>query len=318
MSVYVIREGLPSAERPRWCGPRETGFDDLDDAVAAGLERAQAVLVRTLDGTRYLAGRDPRGGTAARPWPPSAQARREIDAEYGRRAAEERLAGERAAAFERARDAWLADHGPHLIGVPPAFACSVVRDVEETRSIVFQELDAQASICAAHDQYGSMGFGSAREALAGAAGRPTGDGWVRATELALRRSWSEAPPWRRSALWVGCGRGELFHVSPTVNRASIAEHGLDWRRMSGSGIAGSSAPEAEGIFLCGSNSDMGFFAGMRSDPCDVWAVQVDDLWLEGDPGADGGGSDHWVIATQPIAPQRLRLVHREIRGDRGE
>jgi hypothetical protein len=170
--VYVIREG---PERPRWCGPRETGFDDLDEAVAAGLERAETVLVRTLGGTRYVAGRDPRDGTAARPWPPSAAARREIDAEYERQAAEERLAREWADAFERARDAWLADHGPRLIGAPPRFACSVVRDVEEFRSIVFQELDANASICAAHDQYGLMGFGSAREALAGAAGRPTDD-----------------------------------------------------------------------------------------------------------------------------------------------
>ena len=43
----------------------------------------------------------------------------------------------------------------------------------------------------------------------------------------------------------------LFHVTSSLNRESIQAHGLDWRRMGAArGIAGSSAPEQAGCFLC--------------------------------------------------------------------
>jgi hypothetical protein len=47
---------------------------------------------------------------------------------------------------------------------------------------------------------------------------------------------------------------------------------------------------------------------MRTDPCDVWAVRVEGLWLEGDLHASGGGGSNWMIVPQPIAADRLRLV----------
>jgi hypothetical protein len=42
-----------------------------------------------------------------------------------------------------------------------------------------------------------------------------------------------------------------FHVSSAANRESILAHGLDWTKMRAArGIAGSTAPEADGVFLC--------------------------------------------------------------------
>jgi hypothetical protein len=52
----------------------------------------------------------------------------------------------------------------------------------------------------------------------------------------------------------------MFHVSPVANRASITAHGLDWTRMGAArGIAGSRAPEVDGVFLCASDFDVDFF-----------------------------------------------------------
>jgi hypothetical protein len=65
-----------------------------------------------------------------------------------------------------------------------------------------------------------------------------------------------------------------FHVSSAANRESIRAHGLDWTRMGAApGIAGSSAPEAHGVFLC-ADDFAGFFVRMNNTggPVDVWAV----------------------------------------------
>jgi hypothetical protein len=41
-----------------------------------------------------------------------------------------------------------------------------------------------------------------------------------------------------------------FHVTSSLNRVSIQQYGLDWRRMRlAPGIAGSRQPEEDGIFL---------------------------------------------------------------------
>jgi hypothetical protein len=56
-----------------------------------------------------------------------------------------------------------------------------------------------------------------------------------------------------------------------------------------------------------------FFTDMSREPTDVWAVRVDGLWLEDDPGASGGGGSNWMIATEPISPERLELVETDIR-----
>jgi hypothetical protein len=42
------------------------------------------------------------------------------------------------------------------------------------------------------------------------------------------------------------------------------------------------------------------------------AVELDRVWLEGDPGSDGGGGDNWMICPQPIAPSQLRLVEQDL------
>jgi hypothetical protein len=69
----------------------------------------------------------------------------------------------------------------------------------------------------------------------------------------------------------------VLHVTPSVNRDSIAEHGLDWCRMSTTGIAAvpvsgrAGSPEEEGIFLCESLDDVEFFVSFGGHPLvDVW------------------------------------------------
>jgi hypothetical protein len=66
-----------------------------------------------------------------------------------------------------------------------------------------------------------------------------------------------------------------FHVSSAANRDSIRVHGLDWTRMGAArGIAGSTEPEADGVFLCSDEFTAGFFVQMNNTggPVDVWAV----------------------------------------------
>jgi hypothetical protein len=67
----------------------------------------------------------------------------------------------------------------------------------------------------------------------------------------------------------------LYHVSSVLNRESILAHGLDWTRMGAApGIAGSEAPEEEGVFLCRDESEADFFVRVNNTggPVDVWAV----------------------------------------------
>src|ERR1700757_3831478 len=65
----------------------------------------------------------------------------------------------------------------------------------------------------------------------------------------------------------------LFHVSSAANRESILAYGLDWTRMGAApGIAGSTAPEQEGVFLCRDEFEAGFFVRINNTggPVDVW------------------------------------------------
>ena len=67
----------------------------------------------------------------------------------------------------------------------------------------------------------------------------------------------------------------LFHVSSAANRESILAHGLDWTRMGvARGLAGSTAAEEEGVFLCRDQFEARFFVDMNNTggPVDVWAV----------------------------------------------
>lgn len=96
----------------------------------------------------------------------------------------------------------------------------------------------------------------------------------------------------------------MFHVSSSVNRASIQRHGLDWTRMHNApGIAGSRSPEVAGVFLVSDYSTVLFFIRINNTggPVDVWAV--DDV-----PNSDlidnGTG---FTYVPYPIPPHRLTL-----------
>ena len=90
----------------------------------------------------------------------------------------------------------------------------------------------------------------------------------------------------------------LFHVSSLANRASILAHGLDWTLMGAApGIAGSSAPEAEGVFLC-DEFEVGFFLSMNNTGglVDVWAVAGVD---ERDLVESGNGFCYYAAKVPP-------------------
>lgn len=59
-----------------------------------------------------------------------------------------------------------------------------------------------------------------------------------------------------------------------LNRQSIAQHGLDWTRMSAApGIAGSRRPEVEGIFVCRDEEEAEFFLQINNTGGPVEAPQ---------------------------------------------
>lgn len=84
-------------------------------------------------------------------------------------------------------------------------------------------------------------LGPLAEALARSAAVDSDPLWIDAVVDAVRRELIARV--RRSMLLVKRGTGTWYHVTFTSNRESILEHGLDWRRMAGQGIAGSAAPD---------------------------------------------------------------------------
>jgi hypothetical protein len=98
----------------------------------------------------------------------------------------------------------------------------------------------------------------------------------------------------------------MYHVTSSLNRASIEEHGLDVARMgSASGIAGSHAPEVNGCFLCVDMHDVEWFARMNNTggSVDVWEVDVDELALV--------ETDGYLYYPGSIPPSRLRLIEKD-------
>ncbi|MGH2875405.1 MAG: hypothetical protein ACRDRL_31135 [Sciscionella sp.] len=96
----------------------------------------------------------------------------------------------------------------------------------------------------------------------------------------------------------------LFHVSSSDNRESIERHGLDSQRMGRTlGVAGSSRPEVDGVFLCRNESEVDFFCSMNANdgPVDVWAVDgVSDTEL-------AQAQEGFIYLPGPIDPNRLTL-----------
>lgn len=102
-----------------------------------------------------------------------------------------------------------------------------------------------------------------------------------------------------------------FHVTSVRNRDSIAEHGLDWRRMGAAcGIAGSRAAEQEGCFLSNNQAECDFFVRMNNTggPIDVWEVDhIDSADLVTSP-------EGFLYLPGVVAPSNVRLVKRDLVG----
>ncbi|HEU5064766.1 MAG TPA: hypothetical protein VFT86_02620 [Gaiellaceae bacterium] len=101
----------------------------------------------------------------------------------------------------------------------------------------------------------------------------------------------------------------MYHVTSSLNRASIEQNGLDVARMgSASGIAGSEVPEVDGCFLCVDQNDIRWFVEMNSTGggVDVWEVDTDGLELVEAP-------EGYPYYPGTIPPWRLRLMDRGLR-----
>lgn len=100
-------------------------------------------------------------------------------------------------------------------------------------------------------------------------------------------------------------------MTSSKNRDSIERHGLDWMRMGATcGIAGSSAPEQEGIFLCADEEEADWFVSLNAPGggVDVWAVDgVDEAELVESP-------EHHFFAARRIPRSQLTLLHADLRG----
>ncbi|GAA1152509.1 hypothetical protein [Nocardioides aquiterrae] len=95
-----------------------------------------------------------------------------------------------------------------------------------------------------------------------------------------------------------------YHVSSSLNRASIAEHGLDWERMGlACGIAGSPTPEAEGVFLCREEVEADWFVRLNNTggPVDVWMIDG----IEPESLIDNGSGFEYVRHKIPAASLTL-------------
>jgi hypothetical protein len=110
----------------------------------------------------------------------------------------------------------------------------------------------------------------------------------------------------------------FYHVTPSANRDSIHRHGLDWRH-GGGGIAGSRAPEQEGIFLVEDMDETDWFVEMgaqRFAALDIWEITLEedvlgDQLYEHPLAREFHGFLCWM---QAIPPARLRLIKRDIPG----
>lgn len=106
-------------------------------------------------------------------------------------------------------------------------------------------------------------------------------------------------------------RGPIcFHVTSVANRASIETHGLDWRHMgSAQTVAGGEAPELDGIWLCETEWEVEYFAGMASsvgiEAVDVWEVTLPP---GGELIEDEAGYRYY---PEPVPIERLRLIRRD-------
>jgi hypothetical protein len=101
----------------------------------------------------------------------------------------------------------------------------------------------------------------------------------------------------------------VFHVSSIRNRESIRRHGLDWKRMLDQpGIAGSPTAEGPCVFLADDMDVAEWFVSMSRNhhkSVDIWEVTLPD-----DPDLDE--IDGFLCTTEPIPPDRVRLVRQDV------
>jgi hypothetical protein len=119
----------------------------------------------------------------------------------------------------------------------------------------------------------------------------------------------------------------VYHVTSSLNRASIAEHGLDWHQVPAEqGIAGSNSHEQDGVFLARDLDEVDWFVSMgrrrverdvrRDLGIDVWEVTLEhdlDSYFE-DPLSDLPYYviDGYLCWAQPIPAARLRLIKQDL------
>jgi hypothetical protein len=111
-----------------------------------------------------------------------------------------------------------------------------------------------------------------------------------------------------------------FHVTPSANRESIKDHGLDWRRFrEGTGLAGpSETPEGECIFLARDSWEVAWFVKLfrsRHPSLDIWEVTLPhdfDPWTEQlPPDTPYLEIDGFLATTEAIPADRLRLAEKD-------
>lgn len=104
-----------------------------------------------------------------------------------------------------------------------------------------------------------------------------------------------------------------YHVTSVLNRESIRQHGLDWRRMGAArGIAGSYQAEQEGCFLAADAGERDWFVSMNNTggPVDVWEVSgVEDSDLVQSP-------EYHYFRPGVIPTSQIRLVQKGIEPER--
>ena len=103
----------------------------------------------------------------------------------------------------------------------------------------------------------------------------------------------------------------MFHVTSVRNRTSIRTYGLDVACMGvARGIAGSTRPEAQGVFLSSAQWDVDWFVRMNKTggPVDVWRVDgVDSDQLV------GNGNGYFYLPGR-IPADRLTLDRQDVDG----
>ena len=105
----------------------------------------------------------------------------------------------------------------------------------------------------------------------------------------------------------------FWHVTSSLNRASILRFGLDWDRMQAArGIAGSTAPEQHGCFLCLHEGEVEWFVGMNNTggPVDVWEVRGVD------PGQLVESPEGHMFLPERISAARLTLTQKDVAPER--